>query len=376
VKDNIDEAGVVCAAGCAAYLDRRPLADATAVARLRRAGAIAIGRTNMHELADGVTSENPHFGPVHNPWRRGLHPGGSSGGSAVAVAAGIVPFALGTDTGGSVRIPAALTGVIGYKPSRGLVPGTGVLPLSETLDHVGVLGRTLPEVAAVLAVLADDPRLGRAPAPPAGPLRLGVLSGFPVAADPEVEALFVKACDRLRGVGHVVREVRLPGLGSGIAWLSAIYTPELAVVHGARFASCPGGFSPALHADIRRGQRAKPERRAAALSGASDLAAAAAAALDNCDLLVSPTTPRPARPFGSSDSHHYLAYTCPFNLTGQPALSLPLGLVDGLPVGLQLVGRPGGDAALLATARRVQRDLGDVILVPPASAHPGEKERP
>jgi len=354
IKDNIDEAGVVGSAGCAAYLDRVPDADATVVTRLRRAGAIVIGRTNMHELADGVTSENPHYGPVHNPHRRGFHPGGSSGGSAAAVAAGIVPAALGTDTGGSVRIPAALCGVVGFKPTLLRIPTDGIVPLSTTLDHAGVLARTVRDAAQMAAVLTE----GAIAVPPEAwsvpqtGLRAGVLDfGFP--PDPGVAGRFAEALRVLERLGWAVTPVEpgaVPLLGAATGVLSAIYAPEMGRRHEARLRERPADFSPDVRADLERGLAQPNGRYLEALGRRADLMGQLDQAMEELDLLVSPATPHPARPFGSPGSHTYLRYTCPFNLTGQPAISVPMGDVDGLPVGLQLAGRRNMDALVLRAA--------------------------
>ncbi|HEY3356798.1 MAG TPA: amidase [Polyangia bacterium] len=357
VKDNLDEAGVPGPAGCRAYRDRIPPRDATAVARLRAAGAVIVGRTNMHELADGITSANPHHGPVRNPWGRDRHPGGSSGGSGAAVAAGVVPAALGTDTGGSVRIPAALCGVVGLKPTRGLVPTGGVVPLSPTLDHVGVLTRSVADAAALLAVLAPaaaEP-LAR---PGRGRLRLGVLEGFAADADGPVGACFAAALRVLEGLGARLRAVSVPRLAEAGRLLGRIYRPEAARAHALQLAARPADFGAEVRATLERGLRADPAGREAALRERELLAAEVAAAMEDVDLLVSPTTPHPAGPLGAPGPATYLAFTCPFNLTGQPALSLPMGLVDGLPVGLQLAGRPGEDARLLWEAAALEERLG------------------
>ena len=352
VKDNIDEQGVVCSAGSGAYADRIAPRDAEVVARLRRAGAVIVGRTNMHELADGVTSDNPFYGPVNNPWRLGCHPGGSSGGSAAAVASGSVVAALGTDTGGSVRIPASLCGVVGFKPSRGTVPNDGVVPLSTTLDHVGPLARTVAECAAVWRTIAN-----RAESGPAA-TRLGVLEGFAQEADPGVARLLEQALERLERSGCTLKPVKLEGISRGVRLLAAIYAPEAALYHEPALRSRPTTFGAEVRADLERGLGADPARREAALAEMEALARATATALDDLDAFVCPTTPHPARPHGSPDPHTYLSFTCPFNLTGQPAVSLPMGLVDGLPVGLQLVGRVGEDSAILGLAEAFERDLG------------------
>ncbi|MBN1773109.1 MAG: amidase [Deltaproteobacteria bacterium] len=351
LKDNIDEADTVCSAGCAAYRDRIPDTDATVVTRLRAAGAVVVGRTNMHELADGVTSENLHYGPVHNPHRRGFHPGGSSGGSAAAVAAGIVPAALGTDTGGSVRIPASLCGVVGFKPTLLRIPTDGIVPLSTTLDHVGVLARTVRDAAALTAVLTE----GAVEVPdaawsvPHAGLRVGVID-FGLAADPGVAERFREALKILERLGWSVAEAEVPLAAEALGVMSAIYAPELARRHEARLRERPDGFSPELRADLERGLAQPPKRYLQALGRRAELMGQVDQAMEELDLLVSPTTPHPARPFGSPKPHPYLRYTCPFNLTGQPAISVPMGEVDGLPVGLQLVGRRNMEALVLRAA--------------------------
>jgi len=354
VKDNFDEAGVVCSVGSRAYADRIPNRDAGAVARLRGAGAVLVGRTNMHELADGVTSENPHYGPVHNPWDTACHPGGSSGGSAAAVASGSVLAALGTDTGGSVRIPASLCGVVGFKPTRGTVPLDGVVPLSTTLDHVGPIAASVGDCAALwraLVGIADPPAHDR-------PRRVGVLDGFAVDADGPVGECFDHAVGLLESMGCRATPVHLPGLSSGIRLLAQIYGPEFARTHADTLARRPEDFGDEVRADLQRGLRADPSRRAAALQGMLDLAREAASAMKGVDAFVCPTTPHPARPIGSADPFTYMTFTCPFNLTGQPAISVPMGLAGPLPVGLQIVGRIGGDADVLALAAAFERAIG------------------
>jgi aspartyl-tRNA(Asn)/glutamyl-tRNA(Gln) amidotransferase subunit A len=352
LKDNIDEEGVVCSAGCAAYLDRKPNHDAEVVQKLKQAGAIIVGRTNMHELANGVTSENQHFGPVVNPHQAGFHPGGSSGGSAVAVATGCVPFALGTDTGGSVRIPASLCGVVGFKPSRGLVSLKGVVPLSASLDHVGPLARTVAQAAKLLSVMAGVPDEDFVTAADHGPsgLKIGVLDGFGLDPDPAVKELFEDALNVLRKMDCKLEPVKIPGLAKGLSLLSNIYAPEAGEYHKIQLQKRPEDFSPEIRADLQRGLDMEPHKYVRAIATGRDLAAEIDLAARDVDLLVSPTTAHPARPIGSPNAHTYLVYTCPFNLTGQPAISVPMGSVDGLPVGLQLIGKKNADATVLSLA--------------------------
>jgi aspartyl-tRNA(Asn)/glutamyl-tRNA(Gln) amidotransferase subunit A len=358
IKDNFAEAGVACAAGSAAYADHVPLQDARVVSMLRDAGAVIVGRTGMNELADGVTGENPHFGPVANPWREGFLPGGSSAGSAAAVAAGVVPAALGTDTGGSVRIPAALCGVVGFKPTTGWVSTEGVVPLSTTLDHVGPITRCVIDASLVLDVIA-----GGSPHRQPGTLdgervRIGVIEGFAADAEPAMARCFDDALRLLEGQGCALFGLNVPRLSTSLRTLAAIYQPEAAQFHAQRLAERPSEFGDLVRADLERGAGAEPQRHRDALKQMDELVRDIALAADGVDLLACPTTPHPARPFGSPDPHLYLSFTCPFNLTGQPAISVPMGLVDGLPVGLQLIGAQGADGEVLEVAERFERTLG------------------
>lgn len=356
IKDNFDESGIPSAAGCRAYRNRIPEKDAEAVRRLRDAGAVIVGRTNMHELADGVTSENPWTGPVHNPWREGFHPGGSSGGSAAAVAAGLVPGALGTDTGGSVRIPASLCGVVGMKPSAGLVPTDGVVPLSVSLDHVGPIAASVAGVGMLLEVLAGAAGQGmaRAAREPAESARLGVLVQEGAEIDPGVTALFDSSCQALRRAGFGITRLRVEGFEKALSIMASIYGPEMAASHAALLSAPEEDISPALRADLARGRALPPEKHAQARSRAQALSAALDEVFEEVDALLLPTTSYPARPFGSAGSHVYLQNTCAFNLSGQPAISIPMGFVQGLPAGLQLVVRRNCDTKLLRISAAVE----------------------
>ena len=371
IKDNIDEAGVVCSNGSRAYAHRVPDRDAVVVRILRSVGAIIIGRTNMHELADGVTSENPHYGPVHNPFRRGYHPGGSSGGSAAAVAAGCVPAALGTDTGGSVRIPAALCGVTGFKPTRGVVSTEGVFPLSTTLDHVGPLGRDVSTTASVFALLSKDwfteaeelsKNLWSFPFHPpdlSSPQkkRIGVLNGFGIEPERETRECFEKACQLLKELGHTITEVEVPSLSRGISLLAAIYGPEAARIHSKKLQEEPTLFGEEARRNLERGASRPHGKYLHALDSVSELTRDIEVCMEDVDLLVSPTTPFPAQPFGSPKPHLYLSYTCPFNLTGQPAITVPMGFSDDLPVGLQIIGRKNDDMSVLGAASSFEKSF-------------------
>jgi aspartyl-tRNA(Asn)/glutamyl-tRNA(Gln) amidotransferase subunit A len=359
IKDNIDEAHVVCAAGSRAYRDRIPESDAEVVVRLRRAGAVIVGRANMHELADGVTSENELFGNVQNPWRTGFHPGGSSGGSAAAVATGCVAASLGTDTGGSIRIPASLCGVVGFKPSHGLVPTSGVVPLSTTLDTVGPISCSVRDAAVLLEVLAGasgHPFLTACDRP-LGKCRLGVLEGFGIQADAEVGMAFESALKLLSNIGCELVPVRIPQLSEGLSVLGTLCAYEAGRAHRSRLEEKPEAFSEKVRADLLRGLKLKEAHHRRALEKRASLRDQILCATKDFDILASPTTPHPAKPIGSSNPHTYLSFTHPFNLTGQPAVSIPMGLVDNLPVGLQLIGRPNADGQVLQLASRFEEKV-------------------
>ncbi len=376
LKDNLDEAGVACTGGCLAYVDRIPPRDAPAVARLRVAGAVVVGRTNMHELADGVTSENPHYGPVRNPWDPACTPGGSSGGSAVVVATGSVAGTLGTDTGGSIRIPSSLCGIVGLKPTRGLVPVSGMLPLSPSLDHVGPMARSVAGVRILLGVLA-----GRYLPPSLRALagqRIGVLEGFGQDCCSAVAARFDDAIAILEDLGARLRPVQVPGFERGLRLLKAIYAPEAAALHGPRLEARPDGFGPELRHILERARTADPAVHAVALAERASVEAAARDAFLGFDFMISPTTPFAARPFGSPDPHLLLTFTSPFNLTGQPAISVPMGLADGLPVGLQIAAPHEADDRLLDAAEAFERATGGFQPPPfrPPTADPNAPHGP
>jgi Asp-tRNA(Asn)/Glu-tRNA(Gln) amidotransferase A subunit family amidase len=387
VKDNLDTADLPTTGGTPALRASRPGRDQHAVARLRAAGAAVIGKTNLHELALGITSNNAAFGPVHNPHDRTRSAGGSSGGSAVAVATGVVPLALGTDTGGSLRVPAAHCGVVGWRPTVGRW-GTGrTVPISRTRDTAGVLATSVADVALVDAIVTGE----AAPAPTGRPLRLGVpREGFYDDLHPEVAACTERALERLAAGGVELVEVRFADAHALDAECGfPIAFAELAQDLPAYLATLPGPERELTLADVLA-QVASPDVRGALEAAASGaftaevhaqamatrdrLRAAYAAALrpagaDPLDALVYPTVPLPAPPLGDDDTTELNSRQVPVFLTtirntgpgstaGMPALSLPAGTTRaGLPVGLSLEALPGEDVALLGTARRVETAL-------------------
>jgi aspartyl-tRNA(Asn)/glutamyl-tRNA(Gln) amidotransferase subunit A len=362
VKDLVDVAGEVTAAGSPKLAANLAAADAEVTARLRAAGAVILGKTRTHEFAYGVTTP----GTV-NPWDPGRIAGGSSGGSAAAVAAGMVAGAVGSDTAGSIRIPSACCGVVGLKPTWGRVPATGVWPLSWSCDHVGPIAAGVADVALLDQVLAGDP--GPAVPAPARP-RIGRLVGEDLGpVDPAVTAVVDDLCRRLEAAGATVDEVALP-LKAARGAVAAIVLAEAAAVH-VRLLTETGedGYSRAMLAMIRIGRSALAAEYLAGLRYRGRFVAEIEGLLAGRDALLLPTLPCTAPATGQRTitiAGHEVGVQAtltglpgPFNCSGSPVVSLPAARVDGLPVGVSLVGRIGGDRDLLAVAAWAE------ALVPP-----------
>ncbi|MFN3864995.1 MAG: amidase [Erythrobacter sp.] len=343
VKANIAVAGMAWHAGLAAFKTRLAERDAEAVARLRRAGAAIIGVLNMEEAALGAKSDNPHFGPVHNPHRIGYSPGGSSGGSGAAVAAGLCDAALGTDTMGSIRIPASHCGVYGFKPATASVSQQGLEPADLTLDAIGPLARdlaTLERVARAMSVFGED-RLEGAGA---------TLAGHGVEIHPAVARGFAAGCAALPlppaqvSLTHQQSRIRFAGF-IGVsremaAHLRGVVTSDrLAklLTYGPRRSPADWAGDRAILACTRDEVRG--------LIGAHGF-------------LILPTVPNPPFPHSQPEPPAQADFTCLANIAGLPSISLPAGWTDdGLPVGVQLIGRAGAEAGLFALARRIDATL-------------------
>ena len=355
IKDLIDVAGIPVGYGTRAHPPRIAETDAVLVARLRAAGAVILGKTNLLEYVYGVA--HPLVGQTNNPHDPARTAGGSSGGYAALVAAGAVPLALGTDTGGSIRIPAAYCGIVGLKPTFGLVPLEGVFPLAQSLDHAGPLARTVADAALLLAALTGK-AMPLDPVDPAA-LRIGVLRAqFPSeAANAPVGALVDACLHRLAGQGAQIWEVTIQGLEEATARLMTILMPEASVIHRDLLPVNPQGYAPGTRRQIEDGFAIPATDYLLARAYQRDLGAAVEAAFDGVDVLVSPSVPFVA-PFEDPEiadgGDSELLASAFSNVTGHPSVSIPCGMVDGLPVGLQLTGRRGGDGALLATARAVE----------------------
>jgi aspartyl-tRNA(Asn)/glutamyl-tRNA(Gln) amidotransferase subunit A len=305
---------------------------------------VDVGKTNLHEFAYGITSENPHFGTVPNPIAPGRIAGGSSGGSAAALAAGLADAALGTDSGGSIRIPAACCGVVGLKPTFGLVSVEGCFPLAATFDHAGPMARTVDDCEAMLRVLASGYEPREAPA------RIRAAVAWADEAEPLVRR-------RVEGVAEAVGASPL----DFPAWRKETYPVfmwDVAETHRELYAEQPELYSEEIAAKIERCLEITEAEAAAARRARDDYREAAAAALGDHDVLLTPTLSSVAPPTGIGDAalrEQLIRFTYPFNALGWPALALPCGEAeDGLPASIQIVGRPGDDALVLAVGRAVE----------------------
>ena len=370
LKDLIDVAGQPTTAASRVRAGHVASGDAPVVRRLRDAGAVLIGKTNLHEFALGTTSEDSSWGPVRNPHDPSRSAGGSSGGSAAAVATGMGLASIGSDTGGSIRIPAAACGVVGLKPSLGEVPTEGVVPLSVTLDHVGPITRSVQDAAWLWAVLTEH-EVVRLEPPTTATLALGQLGGYFTALVAEnVRTAVAAAIERLRGAGVSLLTRTIAGTDAiGDTYVSLVL-PEAAFWHARDLASRPDDYQPAIRSRLESGQAITAVSYLKARRARLTLTHAVDTALQGCHALVLPTLPIVAPPLGATDAtidvsrdetlpvrSAMLRLTQLFNITGHPAISLPVPAA-GLPVGLQLVGRRGATEDLLAIAAACEAVLG------------------
>ena len=371
IKDLIDQTGTPTTAGSRVPPARPASSDAVVVERLRSAGAVLVGKTNLHEYAFGTTSEDSAFGAVRHPLDPSRSAGGSSGGSAAAIVAGMALAALGTDTGGSVRIPSAACGLVGLKPGMGEVPVDGVVPLSTTLDHVGPLARTVTDAAALHAVLTRGaPRALRPP--DMTRVTLGRLTGyFEELLDGTVRAAYEQALDRLARAGARIVDRALPHAGDVPAIYLHIVLPEAAAWHAPTLERCPERYTPNVRLRLEAGRYVLAEDYLRARAAQAVVRSEVEAALDGVDALVAPALAIAAPTLGldhvAFDGRHepvravMLRLTQAFNLSGHPAAVLPCPPAPpDLPAGLQLVGRHARTWALLDLAAGVERSLGQV----------------
>lgn len=363
VKDNTDVAGVHTTVGSRLFANRLAQEDADVVRRLRAAGAVILGKANLHELAFGGTSRNEAFGYVVNPWDPAVIPGGSSGGSAVAVAADLCLAALGTDTGGSVRLPASLCGVAGLRPTYGAVSTRGVFPVSRLLDTVGPLARSVLDLALFLDAAAGfDQRDPSSIACSLSPeelrdgmtgLRIGVLTGFFASSiDPDVAAPVQAAAETLAQLGAELVELDLPGGADAVEACGHLIKAEALALHRADLAARPELFEDGTRERLALAADLSAVDLALSISTMFEWRASVHAAFEDADLLLCPTSPVSGPPTTDADTVATTAAIAPFthalSLAHGPALSLPCGLTtQGHPVGVQLAATPRRDRLLL-----------------------------
>ena len=382
IKDLIATKGVRTTCGSKLFEDWVPAEDATVVTKLRDAGAVMLGKTGLHELAYGTTSINLFFGAISNPWALDHHPGGSSGGSASAVSAGLAYAALGTDTGCSVRQPAHCCGIVGLKPSFGLVSKAGVFPMVWTMDHVGPLTRSVEDAALLLDCLAGhdpaDPYSAKREA--TGPFdpgevsiagrKIGVTRGFFFeGGDPEVVAVTEAALETWRGLGARLIDLDLPEVEEAFAAAGATFAEVLAV-HEKDFEARPEAFSEEVRAKL--GQRdTSPLAYVKAQHVRRRFVAAVERAMAEAEVevLLAPTSTVTAAPIAAQPADHGLycwRNTGIFDFTGQPSISVPCGFTAaGLPVGLMVTGRLFEDATLLRFAQAFEQASPWHLKTPP-----------
>jgi aspartyl-tRNA(Asn)/glutamyl-tRNA(Gln) amidotransferase subunit A len=370
IKDLFDVAGVATTFGSKILRDNVAPSDATVVARLKAAGAVILGKHNLHEFAFGITSENPHFGVVRNPWNLERVPGGSSGGTAAAVAARLCAAGIGSDTGASIRAPASWCGAVGLKPTYGRVSRAGALPLAWSLDHAGPLTRSVADCAIVLQAIAGhdprDPATSTEAVPdftatleqPVEGLRIGVpREYFFEIVEPDVERLVRAAIEVLGRLGAQVEEVSLPHVSHAQVAGNVIMSSEAAAWHATWLNERPQDYGADVLQRIRGGLLVRATEYLHSQQMRSLIQHDFADAFERVDVILAPTAPlvaprightfEPGGPLNIPPRQIANRATVPCNLTGMPALSVPCGFSDGLPVGLQIMGPAFSEALVL-----------------------------
>jgi len=368
VKDLFDTAGLRTTAGSKFFTDNIPDSDAFVIEKIKQAGATIMGKTNTHEIALGVTGNNPHYGTAHNPWNTELIPGGSSSGSAIAVATGMALGALGTDTGGSIRIPASLCGVVGLKPTYGRVSTRGVFPLSWNLDHVGPITSCVRDAAILLQVISIYDALD--------PVSTKVLTGdylghlvddmqgrritfgvgeYVESADHEVVNAVRDAAKVFESLGCKVQEANVSWMREAALANSTMTRSDGAAVHRDRLQENPEMFGEDVLRRLQEGAKTTSTEYALARRTQTEVRKRCELFFESTDFLIVPSTPIAAPAIEGNDAVEQAArltrFTAPFNLAGLPAISIPCGFTKaGLPIGMQIIAKPWFDAKVLNAA--------------------------
>jgi aspartyl-tRNA(Asn)/glutamyl-tRNA(Gln) amidotransferase subunit A len=374
LKDLFETQGVRTTAGSLFFKDYLPEQGALVVEKLDEAGMVSLGKLNMHEIALGVTNVNPHFGACRNPWDVNRITGGSSGGSAAALAAGMCLGSLGSDTGGSIRIPASLCGVVGLKPTYGRVSLRGVIPLSWNLDHAGPMARSVRDVALILQVIAGydplDPYSEDVPVDDYLDRIEGGVQGWRIAlasdeffsevSDPQVMSAYRAAASVYESLGARVELVSFPQARQA-AKANGLMTPsDGAAFHHERLASRPELFGEDIRQRLQTGAAFTSTEYILARRTQTVLRRQFSRFFEQYDLLLTPATAVPAPPIEGPDAvdqaRLLTRFTAPFNLTGLPAISLPCGFTEGrLPIGLQIVAPHWAEARLMRAAHAYEQ---------------------
>jgi aspartyl-tRNA(Asn)/glutamyl-tRNA(Gln) amidotransferase subunit A len=365
VKDLFDTAGIRTTIGSKFFAENIPQQDAFVIEKVKQAGAIIVGKTNTHEIAFGITGNNPHYGTARNPWDTRRIPGGSSSGSAVAVATGMALGALGTDTGGSIRIPASLCGIVGFKPTFGRVSLRGIFPLSWNLDHAGPLTKCVKDAALMLQVIGIYDSIDPASVKMLTGDYLGHLldnvKGRKVAlatgeyidtSDPEILEAIREAAKVFESIGCKVEEVDVSWMREAALTNVTMLRADAATVHHDRLKEHPDWFGEDVRRRLEDGAKTSSTEYILARRTQMEIKKRCEQFFESYDYLITPTTPITAPTIEGHDAVEQAAwltrFTAPFNLTGLPALSLPCGFTkEGLPIGLQIVSRAWGEAKVL-----------------------------